>query len=424
MRSLPFFLSLLILASCGAPASGSEPGFDQDFTPSGDGNAASGDWPADRATSCDSPPASGPSICVGPVDKTAYRKGDPVSARLSWRKVPADASVIVYLERDAPPGEPRYLGPVGALVLNPIPAEGDGRLDFRWNGREFPCAPADAPMLCPQPAEIGRYRLRAVLYDRRSIAIVGWPSREQPVVLAHSASAPFRVTGKPDLQPIARSLWWGAVNKLMKDGELPTSGIMASDTNGTGLEIHEARGMLCANVAARPPYRSNVVACVPKSKVQGEAGLLPVEPEDVSVSGHVTVMSGAMSRDEAVVLARKVADVPYRAKVRFDSQPSPAEAGYDSARDGDFYEWSRRNPNATTYLSDSLGETVYRADLGGAWVIVVHEIMAGGSVPEAQRFADKVMVLVQADRRACAIETIPYKGASFSRDPATAPLRC
>jgi hypothetical protein len=57
-------------------------------------------------------------------------------------------------------------------------------------------------------------------------------------------------------------------------------------------------------------------------------------------------------------------------------------------------------------------------------VVVVHEIMAGGNVPDAERFADKVMVFVGADRRACVIETVSYKGASFSRDPATAPLRC
>ncbi|HEY5721219.1 MAG TPA: hypothetical protein VIT45_02760 [Allosphingosinicella sp.] len=423
MRSLPLFLYLL-LASCGAPASGSEPRFDQDFAPSGNGKAPSGDWPADRAISCDPPPKSGPSICIGPADKSAYRKGDPVAARLSWRNVPAGASVIVYLERDAPPREPRYLGPVGALVLHPLPADGDGDREFRWNGREFPCAPTDFPMLCPQPAEIGRYRLRAVLYDRRAIAIVGWPSPEKPVVLAHSASAPFQVTGKPDLQPIARALWWGAVNKLMKDGELPTSGIMSSDTNGTGLDLYEARGLLCAAIAAKPPYRSDVVACVPKAKVQGEAGLVPVEPDDVAVTGHVSVMSGRMSRDDAILLARKVADAPYRSKVRFHRQPSMEEAGYDGARDGDFQEWSRRNPNATTYLSDSIGETVYRPDLGGAWVVIVNEIMAGGSVPDSERFAEKVMVLVQPDRRACVIETIPYKGASFGRDPATAALRC
>lgn len=424
MRVLPLLVSLIMLPSCGAPASGSEPEFDQHFPPGSEGEASSGDWPFDRATPCDNPPAAGPSICVDAPDKPAYGKGDPVAARLSWRNAPANASVIVYLERDAPSREPRYLGPVGALVLRPIPAEGDGAMEFRWNGREFPCAPTDFPMLCPQPAEIGRYRLRAVLYDRRSFAIVGWPSPEKPVVLAHSASAPFRVTGKPDLQPIARSLWWGAVNKLMKDGELPTSGIMASDMNGGGLEIYESRGLLCAAIPAKPPYRSDVVACIAKAKVLGDAGLLQVEPDEVAVSGHVSVTSGSMSRDEAILLARKVADVPYRPRVRFDRQPSMEEAGYVGSRDGDFHEWSRRNPHATTYLSDSIGETVYRADLGGGWVVVVHEIMAGGSVPESERFADKVMVFVGADGRACVIDTIPYKGASFSRDPATTPFRC
>jgi hypothetical protein len=50
--------------------------------------------------------------------------------------------------------------------------------------------------------------------------------------------------------------------------------------------------------------------------------------------------------------------------------------------------------------------------------------MAGGSLPDDERFADKVLVLVGADRRACVIGTVPYQGGSFPRDPATAPLRC
>jgi hypothetical protein len=136
------------------------------------------------------------------------------------------------------------------------------------------------------------------------------------------------------------------------------------------------------------------------------------------------VQHGSLSRAAAIKLAQQAADPPYRSRVAFYRQPRPQEAGYNAGTDGDFQIWSRTHPRATTYLSDSVSETIFRRDLGGSWVIVVNEIMAGGNLPEAERFADKVLVLVQSNGVACVIETIPYRGKSFAADPATAPLFC
>ena len=163
---------------------------------------------------------------------------------------------------------------------------------------------------------------------------------------------------------------------------------------------------------------------MPKAKLIGDAGLLQIAKEDVTVTGQVRLAAGAIGRKEAIQLAQAVADKPYLSRVAFHRQPEPREAGYVSSRDGDFYAWSRKNPHATTHLADSVSETVYRPDLGGGWAIVVNEIMAGGSVPDGERFADKVLVFVTPDRRACVIETAPYKGVALKHDPASAVLRC
>ena len=107
------------------------------------------------------------------------------------------------------------------------------------------------------------------------------------------------------------------------------------------------------------------------------------------------------------------------------------EAGYKRGAGGtsgdsldDERAWDLAHPHATTYLNDEPADTVYRPDLGGGWAVVLNEIMAGGTLPGPQRFADKVLVFVTAGGNACVIETRNYKGDDFSRDPKTASFIC
>jgi hypothetical protein len=384
-------------------------------------------WSGSLRSSCDNGKLSGTrsKVCVIGTDRRTYRKGEAVAARIAWSHVPAGSAIMVYLERDDPRRDLPYLGPVGALSLSPFPASGAGESRFVWNGRQFPCAPTDLPMLCANPAEIGRYRLRAVLYDSTQLSVVGWPDPTPPKVLAHSASRPFLVDGMPDLKPIARSLWWAALNTAMNARQIDASSALAGDMNGSGLMVlQRGHDRLCAQVPGSPPYESSLEACLLKSAAIGEAGLLAIKPEDAQVTGSVGVRAGSLSRDVAVQLAQKAADPPYRRRVAFHRQPQPGEAGYSHQKDGDFYAWSRAHPFATTYLSDSVSETIFRPDLGGSWIIVVNEIMAGGSLDDSERFADKVLVLVRSDRVACVIETKPYRGEQFAADPATNAFSC
>ncbi|HEV7661727.1 MAG TPA: hypothetical protein VGO55_17945 [Allosphingosinicella sp.] len=108
-------------------------------------------------------------------------------------------------------------------------------------------------------------------------------------------------------------------------------------------------------------------------------------------------------------------------EVRFRHQPSDRESGFPG---GDFQSWSDAHPHATTYLSEDVSELRYRAEDGGYWLFVISEIMAGGRDGMAGRFADKVLVRFANSGEACVVETIPYRGGGFSRDPEADPIAC
>jgi hypothetical protein len=222
-------------------------------------------------------PGAGPEICVGQTEKRQYRRGEAIAAPVTWRNVPAGSSVVISLERDDPSLATRYLGPVGTLVMYPIPASDVGGVRFKWNGREKPCAPADGPGLCNETAEVGRYRLRAVLYDREQFQILGWPDGMNPKVLAHHASPPFIVTGKPDPRPIASLLRMGAHG--MATGPLPMQDLESE------VEIYERfGGRVCAVFPGRPPFGGSVESCVLKSALIGDAGLVVFNPDQAWVT--------------------------------------------------------------------------------------------------------------------------------------------
>lgn len=407
------------------------PELDQTFAP-GQPAPVPRQWQGRRESTCPLPAdaTARPAICVAAPARPAYARGEAMTTRIDWRGVPAGSSIVVYLVRDRSDGTQgtiRYLGATGPLTLNAIPISGDGSMAFAWNGHEFACAPADAPMLCQDTANIGRYRIGAIVYAREQVAIVGWPDPHPPALLALSTSPPFVVRGTPELGEIKRSLWWAAMDQAMARHEIASSSILG-DTDGRALQLYQRGNRLCAAIPATPPYRSTLEACVAKARIVGDAGLLPAQKADIAVTGEVTVATGALSRDRAVALAQDAADRPYIPRVAFRHQPTMEQAGYTPGSGGggsdDRQAWDDAHPAATTYLSNGARDAVYRPDLGGGWVVVVDEIMAGGRLPDGQRFADKVLVFVTAGGKACAIETRRYKGDDFSRDPATAGFSC
>lgn len=222
-------------------------------------------------------PGAGPEICVGQTEKRQYRKGETIGAPVTWRNVPAGSSVVISLERDDPSLATRYLGPVGTLVMAPIPASDVGGIRFKWNGREKPCTPADGPTLCNEKAEVGRYRLRAVLYDREQIQIVGLSPASQAKLLAHHASLPFVVAGEPDPRAIASLLWMGTGNTVK--APMPMQDIESE------IKVYERfGGRICAVFPGRPPFGGSIESCVLKSALIGDAGLVAFDPDQAWIT--------------------------------------------------------------------------------------------------------------------------------------------
>ncbi|HEX8192557.1 MAG TPA: hypothetical protein VF552_06615, partial [Allosphingosinicella sp.] len=274
----------LLAAACacsGGPAERRPPAFDQSFRPRTPTDGRSPDWPEALRSDCRWPPAdpTRPVLCLGTPAAGAVQKGHPIAIDIEWRNAPPGSGLVVYLERDDPDREARYFGFVGPLVLVPIETGENGRSRFEWNGRELPCAPTDAPRLCEGTAEIGRYRLRAALYDGARFSTVGRPAPNGPSLVVHDVSEPFVVQGAPDLRPIGRTLWWAALNHAMSERMIRASSALAGDTNGSGVEVFAGPdGGFCAAIQARPPHRGSLKACLPLSSVVGEAGLLNAGP--------------------------------------------------------------------------------------------------------------------------------------------------
>ena len=367
------------------------------------------------------PPGDGAAVLVRP-SRAAAAKGTQITFEVEHRNLPPGAGLVLALVRDVPADEAHlYQGATGPLTLRPQPVAGDQRTVFEWNGRDVACAPADAPTWCP--ADVGRYRVHARVFDRSDFALVGWPDRTPRTLLAESVSAPFVLTGAPDLEPLERQLRSSAVQHvaerlfLQQGAPLAATEPITRALTPSGAPRRSGDGF-CVDYDAAAPFRGRLRACA-GPQVLTEAGLR-VRPADISTSGEVGWAQGVLPFQQARAAALAAADAAYLSRVRFREQPTPVQAGMPPG--ADFQAWSRANPLATTYLDSGVMDWAYRTD-ANAWAFLVSEVMAGGQDDAPGRFADKVLVRVDGAGRACIAAAAPYKG-SPGLEVTTAPLTC
>ena len=363
------------------------------------------------------PAGEGPAVLVRP-NREAAPKGTEITFQVEHRGLPPGAGLVLTLVRDVPTSEIGYQGATGPLTPKPLPIGPDQRTAFVWNGRDVACAPADAPTWCP--AEVGRYRIHAQVFDRADFGLVGWPDRSPRTLLAESVSEPFLLTGEPDLtvlEPMLRAL---AVQRVAdslftEKGRTGTGafGPIARSLDRLGPVARTGAG-ICAEYEATPPFRGRLRACAPARSLT-EAGLR-VRREDVTASGDVDWAAGVVPYPRAEAAALAAADAAYVGRVRFGTQPTREQLGIPAGTD--FQAWSRANPLGSTYLSSGVMDWTYRQD-AGAWAFLISEIMAGGQESAPGRFADAVAVRVDGAGRACIVAVRPYKGPRFDilKDP-------
>ena len=345
-----------------------------------------------------------------------FAKSNP--ATINWRgnNIPSGSSLGLFLVRNVPQQEAvRLPGVTGPLTLVAENVNGTIKGTTVWDGNSVGCAPTDAPMFC-KGVEPGSYRIEAVIYDKESAALVTGlvrPGHKRPNVIARGSSVPFTISGSYNLEPLKKRLLGAASNKVKES-------MSAYAFAGTHMERYvkmvgnlsgpNASGIYCATFEVQPPAAGTLVVCG------------TVAYSTPTVTGEVSVAINTLTYADAEKKARSVADTPYLSRVRFDHQPSMAEAGYTDYS-VDFQTWSNAHPEATTYLSTGVTNWAYRAD-GRYWLFVVYEIKAGGSESGPDRFAYNVLVRVNDSGGACVVKTAPYRsnlGADIFKDNINCP---
>ncbi len=356
--------------------------------------------PGDRATAQEAQSAeSRPAVAIAFPEGWQIEKGEPLTIEMRHRDIPPGSGLVLDLVRDAPKGRNRtYLGSDGPLMLAPREIAGSGSFAFTWNGREVGCAPTDVPTLCDD-VEVGRYRLRATIYDRADAGILGLSDKPRASVVASTLSLPLRIVGEPNLD---RLLPWmrGRASSFLRSAAVGRRSPGPGDNFIAGrldLRQHVRRtdAGYCAAFDLAPPFSGVLTACAPKDTVNDIGIAVP----RVTVSGAVDYKPGALRYEDALAEAFRLADAPYLLRVGSRRQPSPGKAG-------------------ATYLTSAVQDWWYRA-ASHAWLFAIWELKRGGAA-SADRFADKLLVRVHDSGDACVVETVPLR-SEFTVDPRTDP---
>jgi hypothetical protein len=320
--------------------------------------------------------------------RTVFAKGEPVTVTISHQRMPRPASVVVTLLADHPyvPGGERLV--TGPLVMESIPLKGAGRTTVVWDGRRVACAPGDMPQWC-DGVDIGRYRIRASVYDTGRFTTVGWPPWRRPKLLAEADSPALYLEGSPDFSRLhspmtAVAARW-AREKLGID-RVKTYAATWSELKAASPVLHGPDGY-CMKFDVAPPATGRVTVCAPDSILSRDG--LRTSMTGMSASGRLGWRWGVVDYQGAIAAALRVASPKYFDRVRSRDQSAPGPRG--------------------TYLMDVVQDIRFRPDLN-VWLVEVAEIEAGGNLPESERFTDRVLVQVGAGGMACVISTTPYNG--------------
>lgn len=338
--------------------------------------------------------------------QASHAKGSPIEIKIRLKNVPRKSSVSLSLVKDIPEKDRfKVPGPEGVLMTKAIPVGAVDTITFTWDGLSFGCAPDDGPTLCKTPAEPGFYFLHAELYEHPAAPLIeGFVAR--PTVLkklAEARSIRLQITGEPDLTPVKTTLRGTAINRLQTDLSLP-------GFSGTNFEIYveekndfsgpNPQGLYCQTFSYRPPFSGKLNVCAPNEH----------SSDRVRTQGGPRSAPGLLSFKDASEKALSLAEKPYLKRVRFRHQPSLDDLKVHP--EADFHEWSRKNPDASTYLSTVISNWTYRAE-SSQWIFVIFAGKAGGEETGSDRFSDHVVVLISHQGTACTWKTVPYRGGDY-----------
>ncbi len=364
-------------------------------------------------------PSGAPSVTV--TVPTALTLGKPTT--ISWRvtNIPSGSSIGLRLVQLGN----QWGG--GSLMLQAQNVSGTMSGTTNWDVESTGCAPTDFPMFCKMsPGDVrGAYRIDAAVYDRTDAPLVFGhpvPGYQAPNIVARGSSTVFTI-----YVPRVGYDREQAKGRLLKAAASKVAGAM-SGYGHAGRQIAtferyvkirddffgpNASGTYCATFDVQLPMTGTLVACGPVWDTESY--------ETWPVTGDVHITAPTLTYADVEAKARAVANAPYLSRVRFDHQPSMAEAGYTDYS-VNFQTWSDANPDATTYLSSGVTSWTYRFD-GSYWLFIIYEIKAGGSESGPDRFADSVLIRVNNSGTVCKVKTVSYR-ADLGIDIFATPVSC
>lgn len=126
---------------------------------------------------------------------------------------------------------------------------------------------------------------------------------------------------------------------------------------------------------------------------------------NLTTVGRFGSAPGILGLCDAQAMAHKFADELYIKRVKYRRQWS--SGAEESKECGDYDYVQNGRPNYETYLGSSVDSFSFRPD-GKYWLFEVSEIKAGGSADEPDRFADRLVIRVDNDRRICVVGIYAY----------------
>ena len=338
--------------------------------------------------------------------------GEIIQVEWGLDSVDKVSGLVINLVRNVSENErSNYNGATGPITLKPIVVhEKNGELS--WRTGQVGCAPTDAPTWCEvQP---GEYYLESVFYDQADFSLLGRMMRldPEPQVLKTIRSKNFEIIGTPNLEALKNEVFSLVMHNIAETlGVQHGRGVFnMQDFVKTNGEWQDEGDKKCLEYELVAPFSGKLRVCGNPLK-RGATDF-----EALSPIGYAS--ADMKDYQSAKKIAETIAHEPYLSRVKFYTQPSPEEAGYPGYDVIDFYEWSRANPDATTYLSSSLRDWYYQNE---AWVFLFQVNKAGGSENGPDRFNDLVLVKVEK-KGACIVEISAER--SFKTNLKTDSLVC
>ncbi len=329
------------------------------------------------------------SVCAQSIEVSlpggsSVRSGQAMTVRWKASNLPPGAGLVLMLYSASTRAGGFNAGPI---MLRPIPAEATG--SHTWNAREVGCAPTDYPMWCP--INPGKYKIVALVFDRPTFTLLGWPDPNPPKKITQGESPVFEITGDKNLKQVEQMIDGHigdyAAEKIGLESNA-SDWLIEHHSEPVGSVVEEEEDRYCFKRKMTEPFQGEIRAC--------QYGLgFTVTASDAS--GSITEIPGVYPFRLALAAAERAIKNDYKNVF----QP-PYQLGIH------FDRWRYKKSTETK---------------NPFWGLMFRIFETGGSKPDKERIEKTLFVRVYDSKR-YSIEELPeYRGRRGEKpiEPLTLP---